>query len=813
MFQNYLKTALRNLLRNKLFSAINIVGLAIGLAAFILILLFVRDEKSWDQHWQNAENLYRIETSMKYAAREDRRMARTPNLAKDMLLNTYREIEDITRYIDANVTLRAGEELLPQYALIAESNFTQIFDMKFIEGDAATALADPSGVVVSERTAARLFGSENGKSFLGQTIEMYFGGEPQNVFVAGVVADPEVESTIVHDFILPFQREYFEGSRWFSDNWGWSYWVTYAQFKPGTDVDLVRADIPAVLDRTVPYENSGAETGSEWKIELHLIPLSDVHLLRTYDDEDPAMLYGLVTVAFLILIIAVVNFLNLSMARTMYRAREVAMRKVLGAGRGQIIQQFLGESILLALVALLLSVVMIEIALPYYREFLSSMVDLDLVGEPLVLGAIVLLGVVVGLSAGSMQSLYFSVLKPRDVLYSSTAPDNRTSKLRMGLVVAQFAISVALMVIAFFVNKQVEYARTLDLGFNADNLIVVSGTSGARSDDFKHRLLESPYIKAVGRSSDVPTEGSEDRIQMRPVVGGDKTTLDGLPIDPDFFKAYEIDLVAGRYLTQSEADVVRPISDEGSYRDAGNIVINASGAKLLGFETPEAAIGQIVPTDLRPDIQVSATIVGVVGDFHFDSARSVIRPGIYYVDHLRQADMSVRIEPRNHALAIAHIQEVWSATFPAGVLRYRTMKDMVERQYQADDKLGGVLTAFTLLAIIVSCLGLYGLASFTVERRTKEIGIRKVLGAGLRDIVGLLLWQFSRPILIANFIAWPVAFYFLSDWLSTFVYRIELGLLPFVVLGGATLTIGWLTVAGRAIIVARTNPIKALRYE
>lgn len=813
MFQNYLKTALRNLLRNKLFSAINIVGLAIGLAAFILILLFVRDEKSWDQHWQNAENLYRIETSMKYATREDRRMARTPNLAKDMLLNTYREIEDITRYIDANVTLRSGEELLPQYALIAESNFTQIFDMKFIEGDAATALADPSGVVVSERTAERLFGSEGSKPFLGQTIEMYFDGEPQNVFVAGVVADPEVESTIVHDFILPFQREYFEGSRWFSDNWGWSYWVTYAQFKPGANVDLVRADIPAALDRTVPYETSGAETGREWKIELHLIPLSDVHLLRTYDDEDPAMLYGLVTVAFLILIIAVVNFLNLSMARTMYRAREVAMRKVLGAGRSQIIQQFLGESTLLALVSLLLSVVMIEIALPYYREFLSSMVDLDLVGEPLVLGAIVLLGVVVGLSAGSMQSLYFSVLKPRDVLYSSTAPDNRTSKLRMGLVVAQFAISVALMVIAFFVNKQVEYARTLDLGFNADNLIVVSGTSGARSDDFKHRLLESPYIKAVGRSSDVPTEGSEDRIQMRQVVGGDKATLDGLPVDPDFFKAYEIDLVAGRYLTQSEADVVRPISDEGSYRGAGNIVINASGAKLLGFETPEAAIGQIVPTDLRPDIQVSATIVGVVDDFHFDSARSIIRPGIYYVDHYRRADMSIRIEPRDHALAIAHIQETWSATFPAGVLRYRVMKDMVERQYQADEKLGGVLTAFTLLAIIVSCLGLYGLASFTVERRTKEIGIRKVLGAGLRDIVGLLLWQFSRPILIANLIAWPVAFYFLSDWLNTFVYRIELGLLPFVVLGGATLTIGWLTVAGRAIIVARTNPIKALRYE
>ncbi len=813
MFQNYFKTAMRNLLRNKLFSAINIVGLAIGLAAFILILLFVRDEKSWDQHWQNAENLYRIETSMQFTAREDRRMARTPNLAKDMLLSAYREIEGITRYIDANVTLRVGDELLSQYSLIAEPNFTQIFDLKFIEGDGATALADPSGVVISERIAARIFGQMGNKSLLGQTLEMSFGGEPRDVFIAGVIADPKADSTVIHDFILPFQREYFEGSRWFTDNWGFSYWVTYARFNPDTNVDLVRADLPALLDRTVPYGSDGAETGSDWNIYLHLVPLSDVHLLRTYGDEDPAMLYGLVTVAFLILIIAVVNFLNLSMARTMYRAREVAMRKVLGAARSQIVQQFLGESILLALLSLLLSLVMIEIALPYYREFLSSMVDLELVGEPLVLGAIVLLGIVVGLSAGSMQSLYFSMLKPRDVLYSSTAPDNRTSKLRMGLVVTQFAISVALMVIAFFVNKQVDYARTLDLGFNADNLIVVSGTSGPSSDDFKHRLLESSYVRAVGRSSDVPTEGSEDRIQMRPVAGGDKTTLDGLPVDPDFFKAYEIGLVAGRYLTTSEADIVRPRSDEGTYREAGNIVINVSGAKLLGFETPEAAIGQIFPTDLRPDVHVSATIVGVVDDFHFDSARSVIRPGIYYVDHLRQADMSVRIDRNDRALALAHIQESWAATFPMGVLRYRVMKDMVERQYQADDKLGGVLTAFTILAIMVSCLGLYGLASFTVERRTKEIGIRKVLGASLKDIVTLLLWQFSKPILIANLVAWPIAFYFLSDWLNSFVYRIELGLLPFALLGGSALVIGWLTVAGRALIVARTNPINALRCE
>ncbi len=555
------------------------------------------------------------------------------------------------------------------------------------------------------------------------------------------------------------------------------------------------------------------ETGRDWSMTLSLVPIEGVHLYGNGENGDADVLYGFLAVAVLILLIAVVNFLNLSMARTAHRAREVSMRKVLGANRSQILQQFLGESVLLALVSLMIALALVELALPYYNAFLSSLVQMNLLEDPALLAALLALGIGVGLSAGSMHATYFALLRPRDVLYSNTSPDAGTTRLRAGLVVAQFSISVALMIIAFFVNQQTEYARQLDLGFSADNLIVVSGTNGSQSETFKQRLLASPFVEAVGRSSDVPTEGSEDRLHIRPLDGGEPVMLDGLPTGPDFFSVYRIPLLAGRYLTDAEADILRKREENASYRPDANIVINAMAAKLLGFETPDAAVGQIMPTDLSSTLRVNATIVGVVEDFHFDSARDVIRPGIYYIDQMRQSDMTVRINGGNRDAAINSVEQAWRETFPDTLLSYRVMEDMVEQQYQSEARLSDVLLMFTILAVTISCMGLYGLASFTAERRTKEIGIRKVLGARLGDILKLLLWQFSKPILLANLLAWPAAFYFLNDWLNGFAYRIELDLLPFASIGAAALAIGWMTVIGHAYLVARANPIKALRHE
>jgi putative ABC transport system permease protein len=810
MFQNYLKTAFRNLLRNKLFSAINIVGLAVGLSAFILIVLFVRDQFSWETSWQNADNIYRIENTYLRPGSPERASSNAVDPLKDIFLDTFREVEDITRYFPANLTIRVGSELQTQQTMFADSNFFQFFNVEFIEGNAATALSELGNVVLSERTAKRLFGDGTA---LGKSVVVRRRSGDVELIVSGVIADPAQNTQIQHDFVTPFNREYFVGARWFTEDWQFALRRTFVRLQEGVDPSVMAAEFPALVERHLPKSQAGMETGRNWSVRIDMVPLQDMRLYGNNANANPDVLFGMLGIAFLILIIAVVNYLNLSMARTAHRAREVAIRKVVGASGGQITQQFLGEALILAFIALLLAMTIAELALPAFNEFLASVVSLDLTSEPATLAVLVVLAIGVGLSAGSFQAVFFAALKPRDVLYSSTASDNGTSKLRSALVVTQFTISIGLMIVTFFVNKQTEYARSLELGFNPDNLLVVAGTNNDRSDEFKFRLLESPLIQSVGRSSDVPTEGSEDRLLIQPAVGAEKVTLDGLPADPDFFTAYDIPLLAGRFLNATEADALRLRSGNTEYKTAGNIIVNRSGAKLLGYETPEAAVGQIVTADMSADLRIDARIVGVVENFHFDSARDVIRPGIYYHDEQRRSDMSVRIDGTNRELAIQAIREAWFETYPDSLFRFRVMADMVEQQYQTDNRLSDLLLAFTMLAIAISCMGLYGLASFTAERRTKEIGIRKVLGAGIKDIVSLLIWQFSKPILIANLIAWPAAFYFVSDWLGSFAYRVELGVLPFVGVGLAALLIGWATVAARAFVVAQSNPIKALRYE
>jgi len=806
MYKNYMTTALRSLLRNKLFSFINIVGLSIGLAACILIMLFVRDEYSWDEHWDRGADTYTLQTTLTFPDREDVRSPGAVDPLKDIFLETYPEIESFTRVIANAADVRIDDTIFREPTVYADHNFVEFFQFDFVEGDPATAMADLKAVVINQTLAKKIFGNQ---SALGQVITLDANSDYR---VAGVIKDVPRTSHMDFSIIVPFNREDFVGARWFTEDWRFIVRTNYIRLKPGSDVALIESQLPALIEQHMPTETGGQESGRGRGMKLHLVPIEDIYLARKAQNGELTTLHAFAGIAVLILAIAIVNFLNLSMARTAYRAREVALRKVVGATPSQIIQQFLAESIVLALIALLFALALVEAALPYYNELLTAFVALDLLAEPTLILGLGLLGVLVGLSAGSMHASYFAMLEPTSVLHTSSAADGGKTRFRRALVIGQFTVSIALMAMAFFVSKQTDYARTMDLGFNPENLVVVSGSS-SRSDAFKQRLLESPYISVVGRSSDVPTRVSEDRLGIRPVDGGEKVTLDGLPIDADFFKVYEIPMLAGRHLDAAIVkDILRVRSDRG-YNDAANIIVNAMGAKLLGFDTPEAAVNQIVRTDLSADFSFDARIVGVSGDFHFDSARNVKRAGIYYLDQRRQSEMSVRFAGGNFDAGLAAVNAAWQEVFPDQLASIQPMTEMVEEQYQADDQLGRILVAFTFLAILISCLGLFGLASFTVERRTKEIGIRKVLGARYRDISALLLWQFSKPILAAVVIAVPIAVLMLDDWLSGFVYRIDIEAAPFALISLAVLLIGWLTVAGHAFKVARANPIKALRHE
>lgn len=810
MFGNYVKTAFRNLIRNKLFSFINIVGLAIGLAACALILLFVRDEYGWDDHWDRAEDIYRLETTLQHPVGTDRLSPYAPDPMKDILLETVPEVEAVTRYIGGGMSILRDGAVMVQEGMIADQNFFEFFDFEFVAGDPTTAFSSLNSVVLSERTALAFFGAETP---VGETVTVRVGGDFRDFTVTAVIENPLVDSHIEHDFILPFNREYFEGARWFTEDWRFLYRNVFVKFAPGTNVDSIRGLLPSLVEqhRPKPQDEAGQENART--VLLHLVALKDAHLYSHAATSDPDVLMGFTGLAGLILLIAVANFLNLSMARTSNRAREVAMRKVVGASRKQIIQQFLGEATALALIAMTVAFVFVEISLPYYNEFLSAVVALDFFEGPGVVAGGLLLVITVGLVAGSFQATFFALLKPRDVLYSNMSSDHSTGRLRSILVVAQFTISIALMVGAFFVNKQTDYARSLDLGFNPENLIVLAGTNGDHSNSLKNRLLSSDYIVSVGRSSDVPTRGSEDRLTMRQVTSDELVTLDGLPTDPDFFSVFEIPLVAGRYLTDTDADYLRQRDGETGYRERANIVVNKMGAELLGFVDPVAAIGQTIPTNLTATQYLEATIVGVVDDFHFDSARDVIRPGIYYLDERRLSEMTVRLDQFNRDAALAELEATWRDMFPEQVLIYRYMSDLVEEQYQTEDQLSTALLAFTLLAVSISCLGLYGLASFAVARRTKEIGIRRVLGASFSDVAVMLIWQFSKPIVVALVVALPLAIYLVNDWLNGFAYRIDMDAVPFILVALTAVAIGWVTVAGHAFKVARANPVKALRYE
>ncbi|GHF19963.1 ABC transporter permease [Kordiimonas sediminis] len=814
MIRHYLKIAGRAMARNKLFSFLNMAGLAIGLAAFILITLFVHNEFSWDDHWQRSEDIYRVEGTITFPVREDRPTPNAPGPVKDLLEQSFSGVEAIARHIVYPTTVKVGETLYAQQVIHADNGFMDFWNVPLLAGDSGQALSDPSGVIISERLARTYFTNTVALTdVLGSTISVNIQGQMKMFRITGVAKNPADTTHAPMDMIVRFNRQNFDGARWFSDGWRSNPWKTYIRVAPDVDVAAMEAELPKLLEAAMPPAAADQDPARRRGLVLDLRAVGDIHLYGNDSSADVSSLYGMLAIAFLILLIAVINFLNLSMARVAYRSREVAVRKVVGAGNTQIMQQFLGESVLFAFVSLLLALVMVEVSLPYYNAFLNAVIEIDFLAEPLVLVLILLLGLGVGLSAGSFHALYFAYLKPGEVLYNNSSDNPGGSFFRKVLVVGQFTIAIALMTVAVFVNRQIEYASRVDLGFDDQNLLVVSGVTADVSDTFKQTLLSSPFISAVGRSSDVPTEGSEDRLQILPNAGGEKVTLDGLPIGPDFFSVYNIPLAAGRYLTNAEPDILRSRLEEGEYRGAANILINAAGAKVLGFDTPEAAVGYVGQVNLSTSLAFEGRIVGIVQDFHFDSLRSAIRPGVYYVDQMRIPDMTLRIDSKNRDAAISVLEEAWREFFPSDLLAYREMTQMVEDQYQLDMRLGTMLTGFTILAFVISCLGLYGLAAFMIERRTREIGIRKVLGAAVPDIMGLLLWQFSKPILIAILIAGPFAFLFLQDWLQAFAYRIDLTLLPFIGVCSATLMIGWVTVFGHVLAVSRKPPITAIRYE
>ncbi len=825
MLKNYLMVAIRNLLKHKLYSAINVTGLAVGLATCVLILLFVRNETSYDRFFADSDRLYQVAFRAQLPGRQVDHFAVSMLPLAAAMKEGLPEVEMTARVVQNSLVIKHGGESFSEMGRAVDPDFFRMFDFTFLRGDRMTALDEPNSIVLTESVARKYFKDQEA---LGQTLDIDGYGP---VKVTGVMQDMPSNTHFNLEIVRPYAAV-SQAMRAMETNWGGVCCETYIRLKPGVDGAALSARMPAWFKATAPTLNS--PTGNVVLGEIftpRLRNVKDIHTEPVMSSMRPATSYAEIltfaAVAVLVLAIASINFMNLATARATQRAREVSVRKVVGASRGQIIMQFIGESLLLTVVALVLSIALVELALPAYSAFLDKKLTFSLFTDPVLGPALLGLAAVVGVAGGAYPAFFLSSFNPAAVLKgSSSGVGGGSGRLRMALVVVQFAISISLMVATAVVYGQLLYAQNKNLGFEKENTLIVRGfpraTERERQKTLTDALAKLDGVSAVAGTNVTPGDGNENNTNVRlPGANPDQMlVLRQATVDWDFVKALGLNLVAGRDFDRSRpADQLPPLADptQAAAADAkvysGSIILNEAAVKRLGFTSNEEALGKQFETGADDDGTNKFTIIGVVADFHFRSVHDPIPPAMFFIDRGAFSDVLVRLRPGDVQKTLVEVDRVWRDMFPNRPIRREFLDTRIQGLYEREAKTSQMFAAFSGLAILIACLGLFGLASFTAERRTKEIGLRKVLGASVPDIVRLLVWQFSKPVLIANLIAWPVAWYFMNDWLNGFTFRIDLNPLLFVAAGGAALLIAWLTVGLHAARVAQAKPVTALRYE
>ena len=812
MLSNYLKIAWRNIVGNPMFSAINIIGLSIGLACCIMITLFVRYEISYDKHWENADRTYRV--TRDFFGNNLRLAAVAPPIAP-LMKQDFAEVEDITRIMaPGGITLSRGDIRMRENNLvIADSNVFEFFNLEFVSGDAQSALARPTDIVMTERAVERYFGDEDP---IGQTLNLM---DQADVTVTAVIRDLPDNTHMAFEILgsiaaIPLMMGPDELESWGSNNY-----YTYVRLPQGFNP----ADLEAKFnDFLVRHWNENAESSSA----LGLQYLPDIHLTSDRDGEwrtngSITAVYTFSAVALFVLLIACVNFMNLTTARSTQRAREVGMRKVVGARRGQLIIQFMGESIMLTAIAMLLAVAIVEIIMPVFAAYLEKPLTFSL-ANPGSLATLIAGIAFVGLLAGSYPALYLSKFKPVEVL-KGTASGSGSALLRKSLVVFQFATSIALLIATGVVMAQMNYARNVDLGFDKSRNLVSElpyfTDLWEVYEPMKAELEAHPDILSAVYSSRVPSMQNNDgsgyvaegvQISMDTVQG-----ISDIKVDYQWFDHYDVEFLAGRSFRQNEMRIEVPSEENPVVKAAA--VLNESAARRFGW-SPEEAIGKIVRQLASRDFDrfIDREVVGVIPDIHFSSLHNEMKSTVYAEPNPNYSRrISVKLAAGDHSAAIEHFEDVWKKVVPGEPVFWEFLDDRFDALYRSEQRQAQMFGVFAAFAIFVATLGLFGLASFTTERRTKEIGIRKVMGASVKDIVWLLTSDFTKLVLLANVIAWPVAYYFMNQWLTRFVYRAPFSdwAWLFVAAALAALAAAWLTISLQASRAATARPVLALRYE
>jgi len=821
MFRNYLTIALRNLVSHKLYSTINILGLAIGLACVILISVFVRYETSYDKHWAKADQIYRVARTFKrMGGNDDLLLATNAPQTGPLLKADFPELEQVIRIWGFRLLLGRDDIAFYETGIkFTDPEIFEVFDIPLIQGDPATALSQPFSIILGESAARKYFGDEDP---MGQTLTLE---NRMPVKVTGIMEDLPDNTHLRMDMLASLSSMAVAFGDSFLENWGSNNFHTYVLTPQGYNIANLEAQIPDFLTRHI------AEDANDWT-EFPIQKLTDIHLTSNRDNEQQANgsetgVYTFSAIAFFLLLIACFNFMNLSTARSAQRAREVGMRKVMGADRKQLIGQFLGESVLLSLLAMILAVAMVELALPWFNSFVGMDLAFDYLGNPGLLALLVALALLVGFFAGSYPAFYLSAFRPATVLRGDLTRGSKGALFRKVLVTAQFAISIALVIATGVVLAQMKYASELDLGLDKEQVIVLQGAPstgfGSSYHTMKQEFLNQPSIISVSGANLMPSDQNTNAMGIRAEESDPEGR--GMPflnVDFDFFKTFGIKVIAGRSFSKERGtDLIIQPTDE-TPKTSASFMLNKLAARQLGW-TPEQALGKWfeVSTGDRFEQSVRGPIIGVVDDVYFSSIREAIKPVFYQVMEPsyegamipNYGKMAIKFKAGSVNEVLELIDTTWKANLPAVPINRSFTDDNFAALYQTEQQQGHLFTIFALLAIFIACLGLYGLAAFTTEQRTKEIGIRKVMGGSVKDIVLLLTRDFSKQVLLANLFAWPVAWFLMNRWLETFAYRIDLGLLPFVFAALMALVIAWLTVGGLAARAAWSKPALALRYE
>ena len=828
MFANYLRVAVRNLIKHPLFSLINVIGLAVGLATCLLISLFVRDELSYDRHWAKADALYRLNTTFEVPGREPFVTVQAQGPVPAQLLSYFEpQVAAVTRLQSMWPVLRHGDKSFSEQVHWTDPATADLFDLQVLHGDLTGTLGDNASLAVDESFARKHFGRAD---IVGEVVNLRVFDLNRDFRIGAVFAD------LPHNTVLEFQAlAMIDEGDWTAQPFLFEHWfsvnnVVYFELRDGADIDSIASRLEEFTDASVqiPPGVPGALKASEI-IRYSVQPLVDIQLnpagmgeMKPTGDMGAVLVFA--AIAGLTLLIACINFMNLATARSTQRAREVALRKVMGARRGQLVTQFLGESVLLALVGLLIGLVLVELILPAYGDFLGKDLVLSY-GDGFTLSIMLALVLAVGVLGGVYPALVLSAFLPSHVLKANKSAESQGSaRLRSALVVFQFAVSIVLIIATATVYMQMQYATSIDPGFSKDRLLTIQGFNrqgvAERQESLRQEILGLPFVTGVARSSEEPFSSNENNTTVRlpEDTQAGSILLGMVRVDFDFFRVLETRLLAGRLLGEAHAlDRLPRLEDVPADQiPRGNMLINESAVRRLGLGSPREAIGRTLYMDLGPGEEREGhfTIVGVVGDMRFQSLKSVVRPEMFLHIDEPAGNLLVRFDGRSSAAASA-IEELWRGMVPDVPISYRFADEVAAEEFRQEAGMGAMLATFSVLAVIIACLGLYGLASFTAERRTREIGIRRVLGARVTHIVGLLLWQFTRPVLLANLLAWPVAAWSMLRWLENFPVRLDTWVLLLLCCGAGLLAllIAWLTVGGNAALVARRSPIEALRYE